>query len=155
MPPGHGPQPQRPRRFADVKAAADVLLKGRQPGHLGSGAAAARAWDPAAAAAAAAAHGRPPPRHHTAALWAGACLACGLAFGYGAYWQRRYAHAAAEAAEGRMSSPVPQRRKLLAALLADQQQQQRRLHQAAVGAGAAAAASGLPERGRGPEGSAG
>jgi hypothetical protein len=99
-------------------------LQHQHPGRLSAtgASAAARGWDPAAAARGVT------PRNRTVALWAGACLACALAFGYGAAWafyaQQRAAAASSGVGEQRLITPEPQRRKLLAALLADKRQQQ-------------------------------
>ncbi|KAI3424788.1 hypothetical protein D9Q98_008175 [Chlorella vulgaris] len=116
--------PAATARFTAVKTAADSLLHHQHPGRLSAtgASAAARGWDPAAAARGVT------PRNRTVALWAGACLACALAFGYGAAWafyaQQRAAAASSGVGEQRLITPEPQRRKLLAALLADKRQQQ-------------------------------
>jgi hypothetical protein len=72
-------------------------------------------------------------------LWAGACVACALAFAYGAFWAR-YAQRRSEAAGSPGATardPAPQRRKLLAVLLAEKQQQQQEAQRLAAAGGAA------------------
>ncbi|KAL4422381.1 hypothetical protein ABPG75_008578 [Micractinium tetrahymenae] len=132
--------PSAAARFADIKTAADVLLKGPQrppPRPHPS------AWYPAAAAAAAR-HGRGMAPSPTAGLWLGLTAAGVVAFAYGAWLTRSVVRQREREPDGeRKRSLSPQRRQLLHALLADKQAQaarQAREQHGGGGAGAAAAA---------------
>lgn len=106
--------PSAAARFADVKTAADMLLKGpQQPPERPH----PSAWQPSAAAAAA----RP---NRTAGLWVGLAAASLVAFAYGA-WLTRSVVRLREREPGSELAPAlsPQRRQLLQALLADKQAQ--------------------------------